>query len=88
MRPQAFTQSFGFKSGPQGLPFASRVASGPAGDIDKESSNHETSKWTQDQLGPAVPVLGVLACRLNALQLSGGCLSNGTCVYRHWDICL
>lgn len=64
MRPHTLIQSLGVVIRGQTLPFASRVASEPAGDTDKESSYHETTlQWIQDQLGPAVPVLGVLACK-------------------------
>lgn len=58
--------------GRQALPFASRVASGPAGDTDRDltmdtrSSGHLLCRSWESQ--PA------------SLEISRGCLSNGTCV--------
>lgn len=80
MIPHTFlqSQSFGFKSGQQASSFASRVVSGPAGDTDKRDHTMDTRSSV-----PAVPVLGVLACKPRNKQrmpFKGTCVSLG-CVY-------
>lgn len=58
----------------QASPLASRVASGPAGDTDRPCNGHKTI-WV-----PAVPVLGVLACKPRNKQrmpFKGACVSLG-----------
>lgn len=69
MTPHAFLQA---------LPFASRVASEPAGDTGRSHSGYKII-WV-----PAVPVLGVLACKPRNKQrmpFKWDLCVPGTCVY-------
>lgn len=63
----------------QALPFASRVASKPAGDADRETRDGHKIIWV-----PAVPILGVLACKPRNKQrmpFKWDLCVPGTCVY-------